>query len=204
MYRTTGWRAAAPLREHPVTMRHAARVSRYTRRPMNASILESERLTLRELTAGDAPFILELTNDPDWLRYIGDRGIRSVDDARDYIANGPAAMYAAHGHGLYGVARKGSETLIGMCGLLRRAWLEETDIGFAFLPAHRGSGYAHEAAAATLDHARRILGLPRVLAIVSPENAASIRLLEKLGMRFERRATPPGDSKEVLVYASVD
>jgi ribosomal-protein-alanine N-acetyltransferase len=166
------------------------------------TVLETPRLALRQLTPADAEFIFALTNDPDWLRFIGDRGIRTMDDARDYIENGPTAMYAEHGFGLYAVELKETGAPIGICGLLRRAWLEDVDVGFAFLPEFRRAGYAREAASSTLAHARETLGLARVLAIVSPENRDSIRLLEKLGMRQERMTTPPGGGGEVAVYST--
>lgn len=166
------------------------------------SVLETERLSLRRLAEDDAAFILELVNDPDWLRFIGDRGVRTPDDARAYVLNGPAASYARHGFGLYLVELRDGSTPVGMCGLLKRDWLDDVDVGFAFLPRFRGMGLAHEAARATLDFATGVLGLPRIAAIVSPENAGSIRLLEKLGMRFERMAVPPGAEREVCVYAT--
>lgn len=158
-------------------------------------VLRTDRLTLRRLTPEDAAFIHELTNDPDWLRHIGDRGIRTLDDARAYIERGPMAMYAEHGFGLWCVERREDGTPIGMCGLLKRATLPDVDIGFAFLPRFRGRGYAHEAAAATLDYGRRALGLGRIVAIVSPGNDASMRLLRKLGLEQERtiRFAPDGD-----------
>jgi len=163
-------------------------------------VLETERLVLRWLAEEDASFILELTNDPDWLRHIGDRGIRTVDDARGYIATGPAAMYARHGFGLYAVELRESATPIGICGLIKRDWLEDVDVGFALLPRFRGKGYAREAASATLEYARGTLGLLRIAAIVSPGNDDSIRLLAKLGLGFERMARPSADAEEVCVY----
>jgi RimJ/RimL family protein N-acetyltransferase len=163
-------------------------------------VTTTDRLVLRWLTEEDAGFILELTNDPDWLRHIGDRGIRTLDDARKYIATGPAAGYA-RGGGLWAVELKESGAPIGICGLINRDWLEDVDVGFAFLPRYRGKGYAREAAAGTLAHARSALGLTRIAAIVSPENEASIRLLTQLGLGFERMARPPGDDEEVCVYA---
>lgn len=165
-------------------------------------VIATERLLLRRLTEDDAAFILELTNDPDWLRHIGDRGIRSLDDARRYVETGPMEMYARLGFGLWAVERREGGGPIGICGLIGRDWLEAPDLGVAFLPAFRGMGYAREAAAATLDHGREALGIERVLAIVSPENALSIRLLEGLGMRLDRTAVPPGDTREVHVFAT--
>lgn len=143
--------------------------------------LESARLVLRRLNEADASFIQQLLTDPDWLRHIGDRGVRDLDDARAYIRQGPQAMYEQYGHGLYRVALKESDTPIGLCGLLRRPQLADADLGFAFLPAWRGGGYAREAAVAVLVEARDVFGLQRVLAIVTPDNRPSIRLLERLG-----------------------
>jgi ribosomal-protein-alanine N-acetyltransferase len=162
-------------------------------------VLETERLVLRWLTAADADFLVALMNDPDWLRFIGDRGIRTADDARRYVETGPARTIARRGFGMYAVALKETGAPIGICGLVDRDWLEEADLGFAFLPHFRGMGYAREAAAATLEHART-LGLSGVLAIVSPENHGSVRLLGKLGMDFVRRARPAPDAGEVCVY----
>jgi ribosomal-protein-alanine N-acetyltransferase len=157
-------------------------------------VARTARLVVRELTADDAAFILALLNDPDWLANIGDRKVRTEEDARKYIAAGPAAMIAQHGFGLWAVARIDDAAPIGMCGLIRRTTLEDVDIGFAFLPAFRGRGYAAEAAAASVDVARTRFGLRRLVGIVSPSNAASIRLLEKLGMTYERTLElTPGD-----------
>jgi len=164
-------------------------------------ILETERLALRWVVAADALFVLELVNDPDWLRYIGDRGIRSIEAAREYI-DGLRAMYVRLGFGLYVVELKGVDTAMGICGLIKRGWLEDVDLGFAFLARFRGNGYACEAASATLDHAESAVGLRRVAAIVSPENHDSRRLLARLGMQFERMVHPPLDANAVCLYAS--
>lgn len=137
------------------------------------------------MTAGDAEFILELLNDEAFLRFIGDKGVRTLDDARRYVDSGPRASYREHGFGLF-LTRLHDGTPIGMCGLLKREVLDDVDIGFAFLPAYRSQGYAHEAAAATMDYARDSLGIERVVAITSLDNEASGRLLEKIGLRFDR------------------
>jgi RimJ/RimL family protein N-acetyltransferase len=163
-------------------------------------VLDTERLALRWLEPGDARFILELTNDPEWLRFIGDRGIRSLDDAGRYIAAGPRAMCERLGFGLCCAERRDDGTAIGVCGLIKRDWLDDADIGFALLPTFRGCGYAFEAAAATLRYGRGQLGLPRIAAIVSPANAASIRLLEKLGLQFRRMVTPPNLADATCLY----
>jgi RimJ/RimL family protein N-acetyltransferase len=149
---------------------------------MPGTVLETPRLRLRELVAADAPFVLELLTDPDFVRHIGDRGVRDLDTAKTYIADGPQASYARHGHGLWLAELRDTGEAAGMCGLLRRDHLDAPDLGYAWLPRFRGRGLAREAAAATLDHARDRLGMTRVLAIVSPGNDASCRLLEAVGM----------------------
>ncbi|MDB6114780.1 MAG: GCN5-related N-acetyltransferase [Lacunisphaera sp.] len=164
--------------------------------------VETPRLALRQLTLADAAFVLELVNDPSWLRYIGDRGIRTLDAARDYIRHGPMVSHAQHGFGLDLVARKTDGVPIGICGLLKRDALEDVDLGFALLPQFGGQGYAQEAAAATLGHGRSVLGLKRIVAITDPANAASIRLLEKLGFRFERLIRLAPDKPELNLFAS--
>lgn len=161
--------------------------------------IETPRLNLRQLVPQDAPFILALVNDPDWLRHIGDKNVHDLESARGYIANGPAAMYARHGHALMLAALK-DHTPIGLCGLLKRDTLEYADIGFAFLPQYRGQGYAREAAAAALAHGRDTLGLKRILAITSPDNEASGKLLQKIGLRFEGLHTMPGETREVRLF----
>ena len=164
------------------------------------TIIETERLRLRELTLEDAAFIFELVNDPAWLRYIGDRGVRTVEDAGRYILDGPRASYAQHGFGLYLAEQKENYTPLGICGILKRATLAEVDIGFAFLPRFRALGYACEAAAATLGYAHEKFGLRRIVAITSPNNERSIKLLEKLGFAFERMLHLDENSPEVKLF----
>jgi RimJ/RimL family protein N-acetyltransferase len=148
--------------------------------------IETARLALREFTGDDAAFVLRLVNEPSFLRYIGDRGVRSLEDARRYIADGPVAGYARHGHGLLRVDRKSDGAVVGMCGILRRDTLPDPDIGFSFLPEYWSQGYALESAQAVMRHAREALGLGRIVAITTRDNRRSIRLLGKLGFRFER------------------
>jgi RimJ/RimL family protein N-acetyltransferase len=164
-------------------------------------VLETARLVLRHLTAEDAAFMLRLLNEPSWIRFIGDRGVRTLEGAREYIAKGPVASYERHGFGLFLVELKGEGTAAGICGLIKRDALEDVDIGFAFLPEFWGRGYAHEAAAAMMEHAQRVLGFKRVAAIVASDNESSIRLLEKLGMSFERMIRLPGDDEEIKLFA---
>ena len=166
------------------------------------TVLETERLILRHFNPNDAPFILALLNEPSFLRYIGDKKIRTLDDARQYIVNGPAASYDQHGFGLYQVELKDSHTPIGMCGLLKREELPQPDIGFAFLPDFWHQGFAFEAADAVLTDARERLQLNRILAIVNPDNEASIRLLQKLGLSFEANVKLAADRDEVKLFAT--
>jgi RimJ/RimL family protein N-acetyltransferase len=166
-------------------------------------ILVTPRLSLRELDASDADatFALALLNDPDFLRNIGDRGVRTLEDAYGYLRAGPLASYADHGFGLWRVALRDTGEAIGLCGLLRRDWLDAPDLGYAFLPSARGRGLAQEAADAVLALARSRFALRRVLAIVDPENAASIRLLERAGMQREGEVVAPGETKRLDLFA---
>jgi [ribosomal protein S5]-alanine N-acetyltransferase len=164
--------------------------------------IDTERLLLRELGEDDAPFMLELLNDPGWLRYIGDRGVRDIDAARDYLLKGPMRMYRERGFGLYCVTLKESGAPIGVCGLIKRDTLDDIDIGFAFLGRHEGRGFGMESATAVMRHARYTLGIARVVAITSVDNHASMRLLERIGLRFEKLMTLAGDDKEVRLFAT--
>ena len=165
-------------------------------------VLETDRLRLRRLSTDDAPFLLELLNDPSFLRYIGDKGVRTPADACQYILAGPMASYERFGFGLYRVEEKDGGEPIGICGLLKRESLEDVDVGFAFLPAFWSNGFAFESASAVLAHGRRTWGLKRILDITSPDNEPSIRLLAKLGFRFERMARLSEETPEIEVFAS--
>jgi RimJ/RimL family protein N-acetyltransferase len=163
------------------------------------TVLETERLSLRRLTVDDAEFILALLNDPAFLHYIGDKKVRSLDDARQYILNGPVASYERHGFGLNCVELRESHTPIGICGLLKREELPDPDIGFALLPDFCKRGFAFEAAEAVLKDARN---LQRILAITSLDNEASINLLQRLGFRFEEvvQLIPDGEQLRLFVF----
>ena len=166
------------------------------------TVLSTQRLELRHLDACDAPFMLELLNDQSFIANIGDRGVRTVADAARYIQDRMAPSYARYGYGLYLVELRATGAAIGICGLVRRDYLDDPDIGFAFLPPFLGQGYALESATAVSAHAFETLGLPRLLAITSPHNARSMQLLEKIGLRFERMITPPGEAREIRLYTS--
>lgn len=164
-------------------------------------IIETERLILRELSAEDAEFILELVNEPAWKKNIGDRGIRTQDAAREYILNGPAASYEKFGFGLWLVELKESDERIGICGLIKRDTLEDVDVGFAFLERFWSKGYAVESAAAVMDYGRDVIKLKRVVAITLPDNLGSIKVLEKIGMRFEKMISTAQDAEEIKLFA---
>jgi RimJ/RimL family protein N-acetyltransferase len=165
-------------------------------------ILETERLVLRRLSSNDAEFILELLNQPSFLRYIGDKGVRTTEDAARYIQTGPIASYERFGFGLYLVELKETGVPIGMCGLLKRDMLPDADVGFAFLPDYWSQGYAFEAASGVMSYGREVLGLQRIVAITSLDNDASIRLLEKIGLKFEGLIKPSEEMGEVRLFAT--
>ena len=166
-------------------------------------ILETERLTLRHLSPEtDAEFILRLLNEPSFLQYIGDKNVRTLEDAREYIRNGPMKSYADHGFGLYRVGLKENDRAMGICGLIKRDTLPDPDIGFAFLPEYWNKGYAYESAAAVMRHARDVLRLDRILAITSPDNEASGRLLGKMGLQFQRLIRLSEDADEVKLFST--
>lgn len=170
---------------------------------MNLKTFQTDRLILRPMEEKDAEFILELLNDPSFIRYIGDRKVRTIEGARSYITDGPVASYAKNGFGLYLVELKESGESMGMCGLIRRNTLMDVDIGYAFLPKFWAKGYAFEAAREMKRYAQEELGLKRLVAVVDPENPSSIHLLEKLGMRFERMVRLSPDDIELKLFAVV-
>ena len=163
-------------------------------------VLETKRLVLRRMSVADAEFILALVNEPAFIRNIGDKGVRSVDDARAYILNGPMSSYAKHGYGLYRVDLKENGDPIGICGLLKRDALDDVDIGFALLEKFRGRGFATESAEAVMEYGRGALGLERIVAITSPDNDASIRVLGKIGLRFDKMIRMPGSSEDTRLF----
>lgn len=162
---------------------------------MQAHVLQTERLILRRMVTDDQEFILELLNEPSFLRNIGDRGVRTPAQACQYILDGPIASYDRYGFGLYVVERKEAPQPIGICGLLRRDWLEDVDIGFALLPRYWSRGYAFESASAVMGYGREVLGLSRIVAVTSPDNEASMGVLGKLGLKFERMIAAPGQGE---------
>ncbi|MEJ8804233.1 GNAT family N-acetyltransferase [Pontibacter sp. H249] len=165
-------------------------------------ILETERLKLREFTIHDTGFIIELLNSPGWLQFIGDKGIKTEEQAKAYLENGPLKSYRHNGFGLFLVETKENSQAIGMCGIIRRDNLENPDIGFALLPAYNGKGYAYEIASATLAYAHNQLALRKISAITLPNNIRSIQLLEKLGLSYLETIILPGSEEELLLYSN--
>jgi RimJ/RimL family protein N-acetyltransferase len=163
-------------------------------------LVQTARLSIRHLRSGDEPFVLELLNEPAFLRNIGDRNVRNLQDAAAYIVNGPAASYETFGFGLFHVGLKDSDLSIGICGLLKRDSLPDVDLGFAYLERFRGHGYALEAALAVMDFGWHIVGLKRIVAITAPHNDASMRLLGKLGMKFEGTIQFPGAAGDTNLF----
>jgi RimJ/RimL family protein N-acetyltransferase len=163
-------------------------------------VLETERLALREFHLDDAEFILQLLNEPAFLRFIGDKGVRTLADARDYLLKGPIESYRRFGFGLYLASLREDGTPIGMCGLVKRDGLADVDVGFALRSQYWSRGYAVEAAAAVIDHGKRRLNLARIVAIVNPGNHASISVLERVGLRFERMVQLSSDAVELKLF----
>ena len=165
-------------------------------------VAETGRLAIRHLDLSDAPFILKLVNEPSWLRYIGDKGVTTLQSAERYIADGPVTMYARLGFGLYLVELKETGQPIGICGLIKRDALDDVDLGFSFLSNFQGKGYAFESASAVMSYGADALGLSRVVAVVSKDNARSGKLLEKLGFRVERLIRLHADGEALELYAA--
>jgi RimJ/RimL family protein N-acetyltransferase len=163
------------------------------------SVIQTPRVNLRELDFGDAEFILELLNEAAFIRQIGDKGVRNLADARDYLLQGPMDSYARNGFGLYAACLRNG-TPIGICGLVKREGLSDPDVGFAFLSKYWSKGYAVESAAAVLAHASETLKLGRVVAITSPDNSQSIAVLEKIGFKFERMIRLVDSSPELRLF----
>jgi [ribosomal protein S5]-alanine N-acetyltransferase len=163
-------------------------------------ILETERLVLRQMNVGDAGFIFDLVNEAAFIRNIGDKGVQTLQDAQNYILNGPIASYEKFGFGLYLVEWKETAAPIGICGLLKRDSLDDVDIGFAFLEKFWGKGFACESAAAVIEYGRSELGIKRIVAITSPDNEGSIRVLGKIGLRFEKMIRMPGSDEDTRLF----
>lgn len=164
-------------------------------------VLETQRLNLRWLKDDDAEFILDLLNQPSWLEFIGDRGVRDLEDAKSYINNGPLTMIRQHGFGLFLVETKSDGRAIGLCGLLKRETLDDVDIGFAFHPDSWGRGYAKEAATGCVEYAQLRFGLERLVAVTMPTNQASIALLKAVGMQYQQEISLGGNEEVLYLFS---
>ncbi len=165
------------------------------------NILETERLRIRQLSVADAGFILELLNEPSFIQNIGDRNVRTLEDARAYILNGPVVSYAKNGFGLSLVILKETDEPIGMCGLIKRDALEDVDIGYAFLPRYWSKGYAIESTLGMKAYAKDVIKLKRLVGIVDPANEGSIRVLEKTGLTYEKMIKLSEDDIELKLFS---
>jgi RimJ/RimL family protein N-acetyltransferase len=165
--------------------------------------LTTERLVLRRFTLGDAAVVLELLNEPSFKEFIGDRGVRTIEDARNYLKKGPLKSYASYGYGVYLTMDKCDKMPVGMCGLFKRDDLEQPDLGFAFFARACGKGYATESSRAIIDHARDTLGLPLLAAMVNPANERSVALIEKLGFRYKHPYRMPDGEVDLSYYELV-
>ena len=166
------------------------------------NIIETERLILREFTLDDSAFMLNLLNQPSFIQFIGDRGVRTMDDARKMILTRYLEAYTRLGFGIYLTLLKEDQTPIGICGLIKRDELEDVDIGYAFLPQYWSKGYAFESASAVLTYARNVLEIKRVLGITTMDNHSSIRVLEKLGFKFQRMVKLSEDNVVLKLFES--
>src|SRR5436190_16151049 len=186
----------------PLGTKTSSDLDRREARDSPMEVAQTERLILRWLNAGDSAFILELLNEPSWIRFIGDKGVKTIQDARRYIENGPVEMYQRLGFGLYLVELKENGAPIGICGLIKRDALPDVDLGFAFLPRFWANGYAFESASAVIAYGRRAFGLSRIVAVLSPDNHRSAKLLEKLGFRFDSTVRLQPGGHALLLYAA--
>lgn len=164
-------------------------------------VIETERLVLRKFTIDDAAFMLEMLNTPTWLRFIGDRNVKTLEEAEQYLLNGNFRSYHEFGFGFYVVVIKETQKSIGICGIMKREGLEDVDIGFAFFQQFMGKGYGYESACATLNYALNDLKIKRIVAIVDPENTVSITLLKKIGMQFEKMIQLSPKGIELMLFA---
>ena len=164
------------------------------------NVLQTERLALRRLTTEDAEFILQLLNEPSFLRFIGDKGVRTLEEAQEYILTGPMTSYEKHGFGLFLTTLRESGVPVGICGLLKRDTLQDVDVGYAFLPQFWSRGFAFESASAVIAYGKSAFALTRVVAITDPTNHGSIKVLEKLGLKFEQMIRLTPDSAEIQLF----
>ncbi|MGI9552062.1 MAG: GNAT family N-acetyltransferase [Aurantibacter sp.] len=165
-------------------------------------ITETKRLRIDRATPTDASFFLRLMNNPNWIRYIGDRGVVSEEHALEHIKSNLIKSYEEHGYGLYKMSLKSSDLPIGICGFVKRDYLDHADIGFAVLPEYEGKGFVFEAAQAVMAYGKNALKLNPILAITSRDNIRSKKLLLKIGLKEKSTVTPPNDNEELLLFSN--
>lgn len=163
-------------------------------------LIETDRLILRNFSLDDAEFILSLVNEPSWLENIGDKNVHNIHDAQNYIQNGPLKSYQENGYGLYMAELKLRSVPVGVCGLVKREFFIEPDVGFAFLPEYWGLGFASESAKAVLEYAQSELNIERVLGITNIDNRGSMRVLEKIGLRYDKTVNLPGYQEQSRLF----
>ena len=163
-------------------------------------IIETKRLRIRKLTLNDASFFYELVNDPDWIRFIGDRNVQTLQDAEDYLTNRIFKAYKDWGFGFYAVVNKKSDDLVGISGFVKRDELEHVDVGFAFLPKGRGQGFAYESTQALMNYGQETLNFTTVLAIANNDNERSHSLLKKLGFQFDKHIKLYEEEQEISLF----
>lgn len=168
---------------------------------MNSPLISTDRLSIRKFNLDDADFIYRLLNSEAWIKYIGNRNIRNLEDATNYIVNSPLYFYQKFGFGPYLVALKDTHEPIGMCSLIKRDTLNDVDLGFAFLDPFIGKGYACEASKAIVEYSNNTLALKKLVAITLPDNTASIKLLEKLGFLYQNTIQFPNETEELMLFS---
>ncbi|MCG7588632.1 GNAT family N-acetyltransferase [Photobacterium sp. OFAV2-7] len=164
-------------------------------------ITETERLRIRQLTEDDAAFALKLYTSEPFLRFVGDKQLKTEADARQYLLDGPIKMYQAHGIGLYLVELKESDVPLGICGLIKRDSLDDVDLGYGFLPEYFGQGYGYESALAVMEYGQRELKMKKLVAITTADNQRCIKLLDKLGLQFVENIEEPEAAPALGLYA---
>lgn len=167
------------------------------------TLIDTDRLSIRYIKVEDFNFIFRLLNDPSWIKYIGDKGIKTEDDAKNYIQTGPLQMYKNFGFGLYLVTLKETAVPIGLCGLIKRPSLENIDLGYAFLPEYTGKGYAFEATKAVLQYGKEQLTIDKIVAITTLDNFSSEKVLLKLGFTFDSLIKEKNDAEELKLFTKV-
>lgn len=167
------------------------------------TLINTDRLSIRYIKVEDFNFIFRLLNDPSWIKYIGDKGIKTEDDARNYIQTGPLQMYKNFGFGLYLVTLKETAVPIGLCGLIKRPSLENIDLGYAFLPEYTGKGYAFEATKAVLQYGKEQLTIDKIVAITTIDNLSSEKVLLKLGFTFDSLIKEKNEAEQLKLFTKV-